>query len=67
MNAACGCGRASRWTTASPQTPRSTSTSTITAAGPARFVAPADDDYCLMWENRGSAPVRLEGRLEHAG
>jgi hypothetical protein len=39
----------------------------VRAAGPARFVAPADDDYCLMWENRGSAPVRLEGRLEHAG
>lgn len=39
----------------------------VRAAGPARFVAPADDDYCLMWENRGNVPVRLEGSIERAG
>ena len=28
-----------------------------------RFIAPAADDYCLMWENRGAMPVRIEGRM----
>jgi len=29
----------------------------------ARFVASATDDYCLMWQNRGTDPVRIDGRL----
>lgn len=39
----------------------------VREAGPARFSAPAEDDYCLMWENRGSTPTRLEGRVDRAG
>jgi hypothetical protein len=39
----------------------------VRTGGPARFVATADDDYCLMWENRGSAPARLEASLERPG
>jgi hypothetical protein len=30
---------------------------------PARFAAPAADDYCLMWENRGVAAVKVEGEI----
>lgn len=29
----------------------------------ARFTAPAADDYCLMWENRGLGPVKVEGEI----
>lgn len=27
------------------------------------FTAPAADDYCLMWENRGAHPVRVDGEI----
>lgn len=30
----------------------------------ARFVAPAPDDYCLMWENRGAMAVRIQGNMD---
>lgn len=39
----------------------------VRALGPERFVASANDDYCLMWENRGGTPARLEGSVERAG
>jgi hypothetical protein len=29
----------------------------------ADFTAPAADDYCLMWENRGAHPVRVDGEI----
>lgn len=32
----------------------------------ARFTAPAADDYCLMWENRGAAAVKVEGEIARA-
>ena len=40
--------------------------SQVTAVGPQRFVAPAADDYCLMWENRGSAAAQIDGRVAPA-
>lgn len=29
-----------------------------------KFMAPAADDYCLMWENKGAEAVRLRGVVE---
>jgi hypothetical protein len=33
----------------------------------ASFSPTTTEDYCLMWENRGAAPVRVEGRVERGG
>jgi hypothetical protein len=39
----------------------------VREASTVRFVAPATDDYCLMWENRGGAPAKLEGQIDRVG
>lgn len=39
----------------------------IREAGPVRFVATAADDYCLMWENRGDSPAKLEAQIDRVG
>lgn len=38
--------------------------STAVRGDRSRFIAPAADDYCLMWENRGALPVRIQGRID---
>lgn len=35
-----------------------------TKSADATFQAESSDDYCLMWENKGTATVTVEGRVE---
>lgn len=41
--------------------------SAVRAVEQASFSPTTGEDYCLMWENRGAAPVRVEGRVERGG
>jgi hypothetical protein len=39
----------------------------VRAVERASFAPTIGEDYCLMWENRSAAPVRVEGRVDRGG
>lgn len=41
--------------------------SAVRAVEQASFSPTTGEDYCLMWENRGAAPVRVEGHVARGG